>query len=337
MVEKIFQEALYSGHKKVFDYFNKSIEKKKLSHAYLFLGPEGVGKKEAAVNFLRRIICQKKKNSAPCLKCQSCQIFRRKTSADFLEIKKKSDKKNISIEQIRALIDHLSLKPLNWPYKFALIDQAELMSESASNSFLKTLEEPSDKTIIILIASNKNRLPETITSRCQTIRFNFISHSLIFDYLKKSQLINNQKASSISQIVQGRISQARKMARDNEYFESYQETINRFLNLFSFSLADRFKEISSLYGNLTPSKNSFINYHSLINIWLTVLRDLLLYQSDQENKITFVFKKNIYKKIIKGKKDLYFKKLIDHLIVTKMLIDRNLNPKIVLENFILKI
>jgi len=130
--------------------FKKAIKTNQLAHGYLFWGPDNVGKKDTAfwlADFL-------------------------KTSPfDILYIVTEEGKKDISIEQIRRARKHLSLSSYNSPYKFAIIDKAETMNLNASNALLKTLEEPSGNTILILISSKPDFLPKTIVSRLQEIRF----------------------------------------------------------------------------------------------------------------------------------------------------------------------
>ena len=134
----------------ILDSFKKAVNSNRLAHAYLFCGPANAGKKDAAfwlADFLKI------------------------NSFDILYIVPEKDKKNISIKQIRGLKKHLSLSPYNSSYKFAIIDYAETMNLDACNALLKTLEEPSGNTILILITSKPDFLPKTIISRLQDVRF----------------------------------------------------------------------------------------------------------------------------------------------------------------------
>ena len=133
--------------------FKRAIKTNQLAHGYLFWGPDNVGKKDTAfwlADFL-------------------------KTSPfDVLYIVPEENKKDISIEQIRRARKHLSLSSYNSLYKFVILDKAETMNLNASNALLKTLEEPSENTILILISSKPDFLPQTIISRLQEIRFKSI-------------------------------------------------------------------------------------------------------------------------------------------------------------------
>lgn len=141
-------------NKVILGYFMKAIEAGRLAHGYLFYGPQGVGKKNTAfwlADFL-------------------------KTSPfDVLYIVPEEGKKDISIKQIKETRRHLSLSSYNSQYKFAIIDRAELMNSESANALLKTLEEPQDNTILILITTKPDLLPKTIISRLQEIRFRSVS------------------------------------------------------------------------------------------------------------------------------------------------------------------
>ncbi|MBX4191531.1 MAG: AAA family ATPase [Candidatus Doudnabacteria bacterium] len=145
------------GHKKQIELLSKAIEKNKLAHAYVFSGPDGVGKKLVAKKIGVKLL-DMKSDFHP----------------DFLEI---GAGEGIKIEEIRELTYKLSLMPYQAKYKIALIDNADQMSTEAANALLKTLEEPKSYTFIFLITSNPNRLPKTILSRSQKINFGPLTES----------------------------------------------------------------------------------------------------------------------------------------------------------------
>lgn len=138
------------GHQHILNYLKKSIEKNRISHAYLFEGPEYLGKKAVALWFAKTLGCQK---------------------PDITIVLTPADKKEISIEQIRELRRYLSLSSHSSPYKIAIIDEAEKMTDEAVNALLKTLEEPRGNAVLILITNTPSALPETILSRCEEIKF----------------------------------------------------------------------------------------------------------------------------------------------------------------------
>lgn len=142
----------------IFDFFKKAKESGNLAHGYLFWGPEDKEKMEVAL-WLGKIL----------------EIG----DFDILRIATGEEKKEISINQIRAAKRHLNLSPFSGPYKFAIINEAEKMNSEAANALLKMLEEPHRNTILILITSEPELLPKTIVSRLQEIRFRPVSLSQI--------------------------------------------------------------------------------------------------------------------------------------------------------------
>ena len=157
-----------TGQEHILNYLKKSIEKDKISHAYLFVGPEKSGKKEVALWFAKRLGCQ---------------------YPDITRISVSKDKEEISIDQIRELRRYLSLSSHSSPYKIAIIDEAEKMKAPAANALLKTLEEPKGNAVLILITNIPSALPDTIISRCEEMRLRAPSLDKVSkDFIKKEYI-----------------------------------------------------------------------------------------------------------------------------------------------------
>ena len=164
------------GHKKQKEFLGKKAELDQLSHAYLFSGEDAIGKKLFALEFAKSVNC-KEKNS-PCQKCFNCLAIERGNFPDLMIINEsnKKDEKfgdggEIKIGQIREVQNFLSYKSYYGSFKIVVVDDAEKMNQEAQSCFLKTLEEPRGKTLLLLISSKPDMLLSTITSRCQNIKF----------------------------------------------------------------------------------------------------------------------------------------------------------------------
>jgi DNA polymerase-3 subunit delta' len=157
------------GHKKQWEFLKKKFESNQLSHAYLFTGAKEIGKKTFAIEFVKLLNCLAEKK--PCGKCVDCQMIEKNIFPDFKTITKKEDKSEIDISQIREVQKFLSYKSYYGSFKIVVVDDAEKMNQEAQSCFLKTLEEPKGKTLLILISSKPDMLLSTITSRCQTLKF----------------------------------------------------------------------------------------------------------------------------------------------------------------------
>ena len=155
-----------------------SIINDKISHAYIFSGPRGTGKTSTARILAKTINCLDNKNGVACGKCENCLNFA--TSPDIIEIDAAS---NNGVEEIRELINNVKLMPTSSKYKVYIIDEVHMLSTSAFNALLLTLEEPPKHVVFILATTNIESVPITIISRCQKYEFAKISEDLIVKHL----------------------------------------------------------------------------------------------------------------------------------------------------------
>jgi DNA polymerase III delta' subunit len=174
--EKAFNWQI-SGHSRQLELLSKALTSERLAHAYVFAGPESVGKKTVARRLAEHLLCE---FSNACGQCGQCKTLSAGSNPDYIEILSEDV---IKIEAVRDLSYKLSLKPYSGKKKFAVIDNAHLLTTEAANSLLKILEEPKDHTIMVLVTSSPHSLLPTITSRAQKINFgplpdhNFVSDS----------------------------------------------------------------------------------------------------------------------------------------------------------------
>lgn len=175
------------GNEEIKKLLEKTIKENNISHSYVFSGPRGIGKYEFAKQFAKMILCTSK--SKTCNQCKSCIEFENSNNPDVAIIN--PDGNSIKIEQIRKLILKSSEKPIISNKKVYIINDSDVMTKEAQNSLLKTLEEPPNYLIIILITSNENKLINTIRSRCTKIQFNKIQDNILKKYLEEKYKINN--------------------------------------------------------------------------------------------------------------------------------------------------
>lgn len=144
----------------------------RLPHAVLITGPAGVGKRDFADAFARSLLCKRPAaDGTACGACEACHLLRAGTHPDYLTVTFLEDKTTIGIDQIRALSRTLGMKSHAGGHKIALLMPAEQMTVEAANSLLKTLEEPTDNTLLMLVTEQPAQLAATIRSRCQVLRF----------------------------------------------------------------------------------------------------------------------------------------------------------------------
>ncbi|MEG1685831.1 MAG: DNA polymerase III subunit gamma/tau [Bacteroides sp.] len=170
------------GQKSLTTTLKNAIATQKLAHAYLFCGPRGVGKTTCARIFAKTINCvHLTPEGEACNQCESCVAFNEQRSYNIHELDAAS---NNSVEDIRSLIEQVRIPPQIGKYKVYIIDEVHMLSTSAFNAFLKTLEEPPKHAIFILATTEKHKILPTILSRCQIYDFNRISVNDTVEYLQ---------------------------------------------------------------------------------------------------------------------------------------------------------
>lgn len=166
----------------------RSITTARIPPALLIQGQKGVGKTALARSWAQKLLCRDTLLTTACGTCNACQLFHAGTHPDFIQIEPAEPGKGIGIDTIRQLINKLSLKPQYNGYRVVLIEPAHLLNINASNALLKTLEEPSPYTLIILITAAAHKLPVTILSRCQKISVPLPERTLTLSWLQSKGL-----------------------------------------------------------------------------------------------------------------------------------------------------
>jgi len=325
------------GHKKIVKFLQKTIEGGKTSQAYLFYGPENLGKKSVAKFFSQTLICEADVVDArdevnvkiPCGKCQNCQGFLKNIHPDVVWIRKEEDKKDISIDQIRDLKEKISLTGFTNGYKVIIIVNAEEMNNSAANSFLKMLEEPPKKSVIILLANNLKNIPETILSRCQLLKFSLVAKKEIVDYLKKEHKLSVEKADEIASLSLGHPGQAIKFLNDKKILEDYLEKQKKLIKIIESSLSERLKIAEGLAKDEEIKK--------IITGWKNLIRDLILLKTNNEKLLVNLTLRSQLKKITEKfsfEKIYQIEKELNNL---NLYLNQNINLRLALDNFVINL
>lgn len=185
---KNFNEVV--GQKVTIQILKNALSKNKLSHAYLFYGPRGTGKTSIAKILSRTINCENHEDGIPCEKCSSCLASINPGCVDIIEIDAAS---NNGVDEIRELKNNVTFVPSELKYKVYIVDEVHMLSSSAFNALLKTLEEPPAHAIFILATTEFQKVPLTIVSRCQTLEFKKIDDISMTQKLNEISLKENIK------------------------------------------------------------------------------------------------------------------------------------------------
>ena len=245
------------GHEEIKKVLSNAINNNGILHSYLFIGEEGIGKKELAKEFSKAILCTSE-GDRPCDICKACREFNTNNNINFSAINEEGSA--IKIDQIRNMQNKIAEKPMNSNYKIYLINDVELMTQEAQNCLLKTLEEPPEYIVIILITSNENKVLNTIKSRCLKLYFNNLTNEEVKNILENKFGIENTGNSFLT-AVGGSIKKALLI---KEKSSEYEQIDKLFDIIKKENLVNFINSASILYEN----KDDIYNFLDYINILL---------------------------------------------------------------------
>ncbi len=203
------------GHDALRDRFVTAYERGRLGHAYLFVGPTGVGKKFFATELAKAMLCEASPSPlTACDRCAACLLVDASTHPDCLTARKPDDKMELPIDVIRELCVSFGLKPSRGVRKIAIVEDADDFNEESANAFLKTLEEPPSGSLIILLATSDEMQLSTIRSRCQIVRFRPLSNDTIRSILAGRDIVETKTVARLIRLAQGSVGQALAMNDD---------------------------------------------------------------------------------------------------------------------------
>ena len=254
----MFDEII--GNEPIKNELKRAVDENKVSHSYMFVGIEGIGKQMIAKEFAQIVLCTNEEEKG-CHQCKSCVEFMSHNHPDFLYLE--PDGSSIKIEQIRYLQRKIQEKPIISNKKVYIINDADKMTAEAQNCLLKTLEEPPEYSTIILVGSNENAFFNTIKSRCMKISFQPIETKYIKQYMEETYGMTNISQNMLDAF-QGSIGKAIILKDKKEQYESIEDMIEK---LDKTDMTELIKLGEPLY----QSKDEIMNILDYINIILLKL------------------------------------------------------------------
>lgn len=346
---KTFNEVIGQDH--IVKTLINQIKLDKISHAYLFCGSRGTGKTSTAKIFAKAINCVGSKDGSPCLECDVCKSLDG-TNIDVLEIDAAS---NNGVDEIRDLREKVKYPPVVGKYKVYIIDEVHMLSTSAFNALLKTLEEPPAHTVFVLATTEVHKLPATILSRCLRFDFKLVSLEELSSLLKKVLESENvkydeQAINIIARAGEGSVRDTLSIADRCVSFAGDELTYQKVLavlgvsereilikvtdHILTKSVGEALVELDSV---LSGGKSPLVFSNDLISYF----RDLLLvYTLGDASREIVVVKDDIFEKMkAQATKENYavIVKAIEVLSEIEQELRYSVQPRIVLETAIIKI
>ena len=277
------------GHEDIVKHFKSSIELGKISHAYILNGEKGAGKKTLASIVAKTLQCEKGE-ADPCGTCKSCIQAESGNQPDIIIINHEKPSV-ISVEEIRTqIINTIDLKPYSSKYKIYIIPDAQLMNQQAQNALLKTLEEPPEYAVIMLLTDNVDRFLPTILSRCIVLNFKPVEPLQMMEYLVSQIGVDQAKARFCTDFAQGNLGKAVRLAISPDYNEIKEDSIRLLRRLEEMEIED----IMQAVKQMGKYKLDIIDYIDIMTMWF---RDILMVKiSNSPNKIIFKDEFSVMKK-----------------------------------------
>lgn len=227
------------------DFFKRVLQKGTLGHAYLLEGPAGSGKKKFSVWLAQVIFClDRGEDLDPCLECYQCQRIYDCQHPDIIGVE--AEGATIKVDQIRDLTMRLSKTSMEDDGQIVIIDAAEKMTNGAANALLKLLEEPEEKTLLLLLTEAKNKILPTIISRCQEIKFKPLSQKECYSQLLEKN-IPDQAAQILSYITQD-IQEAQDFYEEHDF----QSILNKMISYYGYLSQKNDMALAYLQSDLMP-------------------------------------------------------------------------------------
>ena len=309
------------GNEKIRHHLRESIIKQSISHAYILAGDKGIGKSKIAREFAMELICEK---HTGCGECPACRQFLADAYPDFFYMDAEG-KESIGIDKIREnIVNDFLIRPYHGKVKIYIIDEADKMTVGAQNALLKTIEEPPEYVVILLLVRNMSLLLETIRSRCIKLLLSVVSNDRI-----KSWLVEKGTSEDLATVVasysNGAPGIAKAMAESEDFAGMYNQNVEFLKKISEASINDILLFIEKLKKR-TGGFKDFINF---LRLWY---RDIcILKLTKKTDNLVFIREEGI---ILRLSREYTFKKInsiIDLIDETETRLNSNVSGDTVME------
>ena len=272
------------GHNDIINYIRNAVSMDQVTHAYILNGERGAGKKLVAKLFATTLLCEEG-GPDPCNRCHSCRQGEGGNHPDIIWVTHEKPN-SISVDDIREQVNNtIMIKPYQGPYKVYVIDHADIMTPQAQNALLKTIEEPPQYAVIMLLTENAEMLLPTIASRCVMLKLRYIRDVLIKKYLMETLKVPDYKADMCTAFAQGNMGRAIMLANSEHYNEIREEAVQTLKYIHEMEL----NEVIQAVNRISSYKLEISDYLDIMVVWF---RDVLLYKATRDVDVV-VFKEEL--------------------------------------------
>jgi DNA polymerase-3 subunit delta' len=325
------------GHRMVVDRLSRAVANNEVSHAYLFAGPDHVGKSTLARIFAQALLCTNE-GHRPCGLCRACKLVLANRHPDLLTLDlawqemmlgTKSTVTAVSVEAVRHMTTELSRRPHEGKYKILLIPEAEHLTTAAANAFLKTLEEPPSFVVILLTVRDLELLLPTIRSRCQPLHLSTLPLGEVEQALMQEHGVSPEQAQLLARLSGGRIGWAINAVQDRNVLNQRASALATLYQILRANRAERLLLAAPLAKN---------NDLEVMALWASWWRDLLLTQNGAVDSIQNSDQRDVLERTALDTTPHEVRTFLHELQrLRKIAQETNANPTLIWENLVLKL
>ena len=318
------------GHEQIKEHLQNAIRLNKVSHAYIFNGPMGSGKKMTAGIFAETLQCERH-GQEPCGTCHSCIQSESGNQPDIIWVHHEKPG-SIGVDDVREqVIGDMQSKPYSSRYKIYIIDEAEKLTQQAQNALLKTLEEPPEYAVIIILTTNLETLLPTILSRCVVLNMKPVKDEQIKSFLMKEMEIPDYKADVCVAFARGNVGKARLLAKSEEFDKVREEALALLRNIRDMEV----HEMAAAIKKITEYQFDVNDYLDILSIWY---RDVLLFKATHDvNGLIFREEIQYIRKVADRSTYEGIESIIEGLEKAKQRLSANVNFDLTMELLLLTI
>ncbi len=319
------------GHEHAIDVLRRALAAQRIRHAYLFTGPEHIGKTLLAQRFAQTLLCTGGPDpdphvapQNPCGVCLSCRKVLHGNHPDVHTISRAADKQFILIEQVRALQSDSARKRLEGRYNVFIIQGMHEMNMQAANCLLKTLEEPEPDVVLLLTAPDPGLLLPTILSRVQQISMHLLTTTQIQVALEQHWDVEAQEATLIASLAAGRMGWAVQAVEDDTLLAERKEQLEILTGLLTAGRVQRFEVAQRL-------SEDGEKLHAILELWLLWWRDVVLAANGSLDLIVNVDMRDVIAKQAAKLGPVEAERMVRAILGTMEVLEQNVNARVALE------